>query len=208
MSNEPTAPGQPPPSQAATPAPAPHHGMPNQPISLSREVDAIEIPSGEPRLLPKGTGIRVMQFLGNSYTVVCEYGMFRIDVKNAEAMGITPPAAAAAPAGSEQRVFSEQMLWDQMKTVFDPEIPVNIVDLGLIYSCETKPLDEGGRRIDIKMSMTAPGCGMGNVLKMDVENKLKVLPEVKEVNVEIVFEPAWGPSRMSEAAKLQLGFDI
>ena len=180
---------------------------PNQPISLSREVDAIEIPSGEPRMLPAGTGIRVMQYLGNSYTIVCEYGMFRVDVKNAEAMGITPPHAAAS-AAEPPREFSEQMLWAQMKTVFDPEIPVNIVDLGLIYSCETKPIEEGGKRIDIKMSMTAPGCGMGNVLKMDVENKLKVLPEVKEVNVEIVFEPAWNPSRMSEAARLQLGFDI
>jgi probable FeS assembly SUF system protein SufT len=179
----------------------------NQPISLSRDCDAIAIPSGEPRTLPAGTGIRVMQFLGNSYTVVCEYGMFRIDVKNAEAMGITPPLAPDA-AAAPQREFSEQLLWDQMKTVFDPEIPVNIVDLGLIYSCETKPINEGGRRIEIKMSMTAPGCGMGNVLKMDVENKLKVLPEVKEVDVEIVFEPAWSPSRMSEAARLQLGFDI
>jgi probable FeS assembly SUF system protein SufT len=207
MSTEPTAPEQPAPSQAATPAPAPHHGMPNQPISLSRDCNAIEIPSGEPRMLPTGTGIRVMQFLGNSYTVVCEYGMFRVDVKDAEAMGITPPAAPATPT-AEQRVFNEQMVWEQMKTVFDPEIPVNIVDLGLIYSCETKPIEEGGKRIDIKMSMTAPGCGMGNVLKMDVETKLKTLPEVKEVNVEIVFEPAWSPSRMSEAARLQLGFDI
>jgi probable FeS assembly SUF system protein SufT len=179
----------------------------NQPISLSRDCEAIEIPSGEPRLLPKGTGIRVMQFLGNSYTIVCEYGMFRVDVKNAEAMGITPPVAApsAMPA---QSTFSEQMVWDQLKTVFDPEIPVNIVDLGLIYSCDTSALDEGGRLIDIKMSMTAPGCGMGNVLKSDVETKLGNLPEVKQVKVEIVFEPAWTPARMSEAARLQLGFDI
>ena len=100
------------------------------------------------------------------------------------------------------------MVWDQLKTVFDPEIPVNIADLGLIYSCVTAPLDEGGNRIDIKMSMTAPGCGMGNVLKADVENKLGKLPDVKEVHVEIVFEPPWNPSRMSEAAKLQLGFDL
>ncbi len=100
------------------------------------------------------------------------------------------------------------MVWDQLKTVFDPEIPVNIADLGLIYSCVTKPLEQGGNRIEIKMSMTAPGCGMGNVLKADVEGKLSQLPDVKEVNVEIVFEPPWGPERMSEAAKLQLGFDI
>ena len=100
------------------------------------------------------------------------------------------------------------MVWDQLKTVFDPEIPVNIADLGLIYSCVTTPLEQGGHRIDIKMSMTAPGCGMGNVLKADVETKLASLPDVKEVHVEIVFDPPWGPDRMSEAAKLQLGFDI
>jgi probable FeS assembly SUF system protein SufT len=100
------------------------------------------------------------------------------------------------------------MVWDQLKTVFDPEIPVNIADLGLIYSCVTAPLDQGGHRIDIKMSMTAPGCGMGNVLKADVESKLAHLPDVKEVHVEIVFDPPWNPSLMSEAAKLQLGFDL
>lgn len=205
MIDETNTPNQAAPDQAVSNPPASH--PPNQPISLGRDCDAIEIPSGEPRLLPKGTGIRVMQFLGNSYTIVCEYGMFRIDVKNAEAMGITPPVATPSPA-STPGVFTEQMVWDQMKTVFDPEIPVNIVDLGLIYSCETKLIDEGGRRIDIKMSMTAPGCGMGNVLKADVETKLRTLPEVKQVNVEIVFEPAWGPSRMSEAARLQLGFDL
>jgi probable FeS assembly SUF system protein SufT len=207
MSDETAVPNQSAPSESAPNQVPPPHPATNQPISLTRDCDAIEIPSGEPRLLPKGTGIRVMQFLGNSYTIVCEYGMFRVDVKNAEAMGITPPHAAESTP-SAQREFSEQLVWDQMKTVFDPEIPVNIVDLGLIYSCEIKPIDEGGRRIDIKMSMTAPGCGMGNVLKMDVENKLKSLPEVKVVDVEIVFEPAWTPTRMSEAARLQLGFDI
>ncbi len=100
------------------------------------------------------------------------------------------------------------MVWEQLKTVYDPEIPVNIVDLGLIYACDITPLEGGGRKIDVKMSMTAPGCGMGNVLKADVETKLSRLPEVKAVNVEVVFEPAWGPGRMSEAAKLQLGFDL
>jgi len=148
-----------------------------------------------------------MQFLGSSYTVASEYGMFRIDVKDADALGLTPPTPSQAPANGK-REFSEQLVWDQLKTVYDPEIPVNIADLGLIYSCETKPLDDGGRRIEIKMSMTAPGCGMGNVLKSDVEKKLASLPDVKEVNVEIVFDPPWNPSRMSEAARLQLGFDI
>jgi len=176
-------------------------------ISLSRECDAIEIPSGAPAKLPAGAGVRVMQYLGSSYTIASDYGLFRIDVKDADALGLTPPtpAQAATPQPAE---FSEKLVWDQLKTVYDPEIPVNIADLGLIYSCVAEPLEQGGRRIDIKMAMTAPGCGMGNVLKADVEKKISGLPEVKEVNVEIVFDPPWNPSRMSEAARLQLGFDV
>jgi probable FeS assembly SUF system protein SufT len=176
-------------------------------ITLSREVQAIEIPSGVPAVIPSGTGVRVMQFLGSGYTVSSAHGMFRIDAKDAEALGLTAVEAPQTPA-AEQGALNEKMIWDQLKTVFDPEIPVNIADLGLVYSCANAPLETGGQRIDIKMTMTAPGCGMGNVLKADVENKLARLPDVKQVNVEIVFEPAWSPARMSEAAKLQLGFDI
>lgn len=178
-------------------------------IVLKRDCESIEIPSGTKGVLSSGTSVRVMQFLGSSWTVTSKHGMFRIDVKDADALGLTPPVAAAKdPPGGPEAGFSEKLVWDQLRTVFDPEIPVNIADLGLIYSCVTAPLDQGGHRVDIKMSMTAPGCGMGNVLKADVENKLASLPDVKEVHVEIVFEPAWNPSLMSEAAKLQLGFDL
>jgi probable FeS assembly SUF system protein SufT len=176
-------------------------------ITLTRDADAIEIPSGVGRTLPAGTGVRVMQFLGNSWTVTSAHGMFRIDAKDADALGLAVPSLTETPA-SPETALSEKMVWDQLKTVFDPEIPVNIADLGLIYSCVTSPLKQGGNRIEIKMSMTAPGCGMGNVLKSDVETKLARLPDVKEVDVEIVFDPPWGPSRMSEAAKLQLGLDL
>ncbi len=179
----------------------------NSSTRLSRETEAIEIPSGVHRSLPAGAEVRVMQYLGSSYTVTTDYGMFRIDVKDVDALGIKPTETPTSAAAQEQ-TFSEKLVWDQLKTVFDPEIPVNIADLGLIYSCVASPLDAGGKRIDIKMSMTAPGCGMGNVLKADVESKLARLPEVKEVNVEIVFEPPWNPSLMSEAARLQLGFDL
>ncbi len=178
-----------------------------KPITLSRTCDVIEIPSGINEKLPAGTEVRIMQSLGNSWTVMSNHGMFRIDAKDADVLGLTP-SDAAEKALAGDGVFSEKLVWDQLKTIYDPEIPVNIADLGLIYSCVASPLEKGGYRIDIKMSMTAPGCGMGNVLKADVENKLSRLPEVKEVNVEIVFDPPWGPSRMSEAAKLQLGFDI
>ena len=170
---------------------------------------AIEIPSGIQRVLPAGTLVSILQSLGSSYTVSAEYGyMFRVDAGDADALGLTPvenqPQDETAQTGS----FSEQMVWDQLRTVYDPEIPVNIVDLGLIYASEVSALEAGGKKIEIQMSMTAPGCGMGNVLKADVESKLVRLPEVKEVNVQIVFDPPWTPARMSEAAKLQLGFDL
>jgi probable FeS assembly SUF system protein SufT len=181
----------------------------NAPVKLTRESEVIEIPSGVRMKLPAGTEVRVMQFVGSSYTIASDYGMFRIDVKDADAIGLTPPTAPAA-AGEVQSAqeFSEKLVWDQLKTVFDPEIPVNIADLGLIYACDITPIDGGDHRIDIKMSMTAPGCGMGNVLKSDVETKLNSLPTVKQVSVELVFDPPWGPARMSEAARLQLGFDL
>jgi probable FeS assembly SUF system protein SufT len=176
-------------------------------IELKRECQVIEIPSGVPRFLPAGTRVRISQYLGNAYTVVTDVGyMCRVDGKDAEALGLTAPASVEEPAAA-QGSFSEQMVWDQLKTVYDPEIPVNIVDLGLIYSCEISPL-ENGKKIDVKMSMTAPGCGMGNVLRADVENKLSRLPEVKQVDVQVVFDPPWHPGLMSEAAKLQLGFDL
>ena len=176
-------------------------------IELKRECDAIEIPSGIHRTLPAMSRVRISQFLGSGYTVVSDMGcMFRIDGKDADALGMTAPVVEQK-SGSEA-VFSEQMVWDQLKTVYDPEIPVNIVDLGLIYSCDISAHETGGKKIDVKMSMTAPGCGMGNVLKADVESKLCHLPEVKEVKVEVVFDPPWYPGLMSEAAKLQLGFDL
>lgn len=177
-------------------------------IVLKRECEAIEIPSGLRRALPASTRVRISQFLGTSYTVTSDMGcMFRIDAKDAEALGLAAPAVAQGNTPSEQ-AFSEQLVWDQLKTVYDPEIPVNIVDLGLIYSCKITPHEEGGRKIDVNMSMTAPGCGMGNVLKADVEGKLARLPEVKAVSVQVVFDPPWNPGLMSEAAKLQLGFDL
>jgi len=181
-------------------------------IDLKRECEAIEIPSGIRRVLSASTRVRISQFLGTSYTVVSDMGcMFRIDAKDADALGLAAPTADDKK--TSDAVFSEQLVWDQLKTVYDPEIPVNIVDLGLIYSCEITSREiaaqeQGGKKIDVKMSMTAPGCGMGNVLKADVEGKLQRLPEVQEVHVEVVFDPPWSPALMSEAAKLQLGFDL
>jgi probable FeS assembly SUF system protein SufT len=176
-------------------------------IELKRECKAVEIPSGIPRVLPAGSLVRVSQSLGTSYTIVSDVGyMCRIDASDADALGLSPAEVKVNDVA--QGPFSEQAMWDQLRTVYDPEIPVNIVDLGLIYSCNVASLDDGGKKIDVKMSMTAPGCGMGNVLKADVEDKLGRLPQVKSVNVEVVFDPPWHPGRMSEAARLQLGLDL
>jgi probable FeS assembly SUF system protein SufT len=180
----------------------------SEPITLSRACQVIEIPSGTRGTLPAGAVVRIMQSLAGSYTVATDRGyMYRVEVKDVDAIGLSNAAMAQEPAVREGP-FSEQMVWDQLKTVYDPEIPVNIVDLGLVYSCDSAPLEQGGNRVHIKMSMTAPGCGMGNVLKADVESKLSRLPSITEVHVEVVFDPPWHPGLMSDAAKLQLGFDL
>jgi len=177
-------------------------------ITLSRACEVIEIPSGIHGTLPAGTAVRIMQSLGSGYTVTTDPGyMYRVDDKDTDALGLSNAVTAQAPAVQEG-TFSDQMVWDQLKTVYDPEIPVNIVDLGLVYSCVIVPMEQGGKSVHIKMSMTAPGCGMGNVLKGDVQTKLARLPGVKEVHVEVVFDPPWHPGLMSDAAKLQLGFDL
>jgi len=175
---------------------------------VSRACEVIEIPSGIRATLPAGAVVRILQHLGSGFTVATDHGyMYRVDAKDTDALGLSS-AATAQELAVREGPFSEQMVWDQLKTVYDPEIPVNIVDLGLVYSCEIAPLEQGGNRIHIKMSMTAPGCGMGNVLKADVESRLSRLPGVKEVHVEVVFDPSWHPGLMSDAAKLQLGFDL
>jgi probable FeS assembly SUF system protein SufT len=176
-------------------------------ITVSRDCETTQIPSGIPHLLASGSKVRLTQALGGSYTVMTDQGyMLRLGPKDADALGIDPATAAAA-AQAAPTEFSEQLVWDQLKTVYDPEIPVNVVDLGLIYECKIAPLEDGNQ-IDIKMTMTAPGCGMADVLKMDIQRKLAALPTVRGLNVEVVFDPPWNPTRMSEAARLQLGLDL
>jgi len=175
-------------------------------IVLKRDCDATQIPSGSKVVLPAGTGVTITQSLGGQFTVTTEEGgLYRIASEDAGALG-ERPAAAAAPAPATEGPFQEERVWEQLRTVFDPEIPVNLVDLGLIYRCEAVPLPEGGQRVEIDMSMTAPGCGMGDVLKEDVRRKVQSVPGVKEVQVEVVWDPPWDASRMSDAARLQLGW--
>lgn len=172
---------------------------------VSRDVVAIEIPQGNSVPLPEGTHVRIMQSLGGTYTVMTEYGqMLRIDEKNVDAIGKQPPPDSELAPGEGGTL--EEQVWAQLRTCFDPEIPVNIVDLGLVYNCEIADLPEGGKKVAIKMTLTAPGCGMGPVLASDVKQKVEGLPGVKEADVEVVFDPQWNPNMMTEAARLQLGF--
>jgi probable FeS assembly SUF system protein SufT len=174
-------------------------------ITTTREVLATQIPSGIPHPVPAGTHVRLTQALGGSYTVMTDQGyMLRFDARDADALGISAQEAQAQAAPAE---FTDKLVWDHLRTVYDPEIPVNVVDLGLIYDCQITGGDDG-RQVEIKMTMTAPGCGMADVLRADIQRQLTQLPTVKNVNVEVVFDPPWHPGRMSEGARLQLGLDL
>ncbi len=172
-------------------------------VHLKRDCDATLIPSGDKLTLSLGERVVVTQALGGSYTVRTEVGsLVRIAVLDADALGLESTSEMEAP--EEDGPFELSKVFEKLKTVFDPEIPVNVVDLGLIYVCEAHPLEDGGHRVEIKMSMTAPGCGMGDVLKADASAKVKTVAGVTAVDIEIVWEPPWDKSRMSDAAKLQL----
>jgi probable FeS assembly SUF system protein SufT len=163
------------------------------------------IPSGEKVLVPKGAQGTITQSLGGTFTLITDRGlMVRVSGQEVEAIGKTPPEVADVKPEELTPETLESMVWDALKTCFDPEIPVNIVDLGLVYLCELEDAD-GGKNVKIKMTLTAPGCGMGPVLASDVKTKIEKLPGVKTTDIEVVFDPVWDRSMMSEAAKLQLG---
>ncbi len=185
---------------------------PNKPggqknIELKRDCEATLIPSGEKVQLSLGESVVLTQSLGGSFTVKTDMGqLVRIAPHDADALGFeVKQASQASQAPEGAGAFDLERVIEQLKTVFDPEIPVNVVDLGLVYACEAHPIEGGGQRVEIKMSMTAPGCGMGDVLKEDARARVQAVPGVAEVDVEIVWEPPWDKSRMSEAAQLQLG---
>ncbi len=170
-------------------------------VQLARDVGAIMIPDGVSVMLEEGTPLLITQQLGGSFTVMTDRGaMYRIDERNADALGKEVVAESDEGSGS-----LEERVWDQMKKCYDPEIPVNIVDLGLVYNCEIEE-GEGEAVIDITMTLTAPGCGMGPVLAEDVKRRVEGLAGVKDARVDVVFDPPWNQNMMSEAARLQLGF--
>ncbi len=170
---------------------------------LSRDVEVIQIPDGLPAVLALGTRVLITQQLGGSFTVMTDYGaMFRVDEKNADALG---KEDAVAEEAVDDETPLEERVWAQLRKCYDPEIPVNIVDLGLVYDCTIDDSPAEGSKVQVKMTLTAPGCGMGPVLADDVKRRVESLTGVADTDIEIVFDPPWGPNMMTEAARLQLG---
>ena len=177
----------------------------HEPIVVNREVRAVIVPAGVEVKLKTGTVGYITQALGGSFTVYVEGNLFRIAGADGDAIGKEPLRAPELPPGATDDDVN-RVVWDQLRTCFDPEIPVNVVDLGLIYDCTlTDPDESGQRQAQVKMTLTAPGCGMGQVLADDVKRKLEGLPGIAGAEVEVVFDPPWNPNMMTEAAKLQLG---
>ena len=161
-------------------------------------------PQATRSFFPKGLRVLLPRRSGGSFTVYLDGNLYRIAGNDADALGKEPVEPPTLPAGASDSDV-EELVWDQMRTCFDPEIPVNIVELGLIYECTLQPLDSGNRKVYIKMTLTAPGCGMGDILVDDVRSKVALVSTVDDVDVDLVFEPMWSYDRMSEAAKLATG---
>ncbi len=175
-------------------------------IELKRDVVATTIPYGQKTTLTKGSQVEITQELGGSFTVLTDYGLLRVEGKDSDALGRESAAkqtSAAEMPGDAKTVATE--VWNQLKTRYDPEIPGNLGELGLVHRNKVEPIPEGGFRVDVKFTLTAPGCGMGPILQSEVRDKVLNLPGVKFANIEVVFEPPWTQSMMSDAAKLQLG---
>ena len=176
-------------------------------VEISRDCEAIQIPDGIVVTLKAGTPAVITQSLGDTFTVQMPTlgGLYRIAGRDADAIG----KAMARPEGGADldpnQLVNEELVWNQLRNVYDPEIPVNIVELGLVYDLHLDHLEDGGSRVDVKMTLTAPGCGMGDVIAADARMRIESVPGVKEANVEVVFDPPWNQEMMSEAAKLELG---
>jgi len=177
----------------------------HQTVILSREVIGVLIPAGTRVELPEGADATITQALGGSYTVEVQGHLFRIDGKDADALGFEPTGdiVLAADASEEEVTAAVRK---QLETVYDPEIPINIVELGLVYDCRLEPAADEGWKLHVVMTLTAPGCGMGDVLVNDVKTKALQVPMVREADVELTFDPPWTQDMMSDAAKLQAGF--
>ena len=179
-------------------------GYENEPVTLSRDVEAVIVPAGTAIMLKAGLSGFITQALGGSFTLYIEGNLYRIPGAQADAIGkeiVQAPELAPGATDADVR----DLAWAQMRRCYDPEIPVNIVDLGLVYDCSVNAAEDGTRRLSVSMTLTAPGCGMGEVLVRDVREKLESIPTVSQADVQLVFDPPWNQSMMSEAARLQTG---
>ena len=179
-------------------------GHTNEPVTISRDVKAVIIPVGEELTLHEGTTGFITQALGGSFTIYVEGNLFRIAGADADALGKEPVPPPEVPENATDQDI-EAVIWNQLRTCRDPEIPVNIVDRGLIYRCKVQPLGNGQRSVEVDMTLTAPGCGMGEILVQDAQEKIGVIPTVADVRVQLVFDPPWNQSMMSDEARLQTG---
>lgn len=176
----------------------------SEPVTLSRDCDAIMIPAGNPVTLPTGSIGYITQALGGSFTLYLDGNLFRVAGHDAEALGKEAPILPEVPDDATNEDI-EAVVWKQLKTCFDPEIPIDITELGLVYRCEVSSLEDDTRTVEIDMTLTAPGCGMGEIIVADVRDKLLLIPTVSSARVELVFDPPWNQGMMSEAARLQTG---
>ena len=173
-------------------------------ITIERDCEAVLIPSGDPIKLIKGTHVRITQALGGGYTLFVNGNLVKISGADADAIGKEPEEEKSDVQKKTGEPVKEKQVWEQLRTVYDPEIPVNIVELGLIYDLQINKKEDGSH-VHVKMTLTAPGCGMGPVIAQDAEMKIRNIPAVHDVLVEIVWEPMWDREMMSDEAKLQLG---
>jgi probable FeS assembly SUF system protein SufT len=175
-----------------------------EPVVTTRAVHVERIPHGTVHELPAGIAAEITQALGSSFTLLVEGHLVRLKGVDADAIGKPVPQAPAVPADAS-RADMERLVWQALRTCYDPEIPINIVELGLVYGCDIEPEGEDQVRVAIRMTLTAPGCGMGEAIANEVADKLLALPRVAEANVDMVFDPPWGRERLSEEARLMLG---
>src|SRR6476619_2917168 len=178
----------------------------SEPVRFERDCAAVLVPQGDAVTLPAGSVGYITQALGGSWTVFVEGNLFRSAGADADAIGKEPPTPTELPAGATDEDV-EKLVWKQLRTCFDPEIPINVVDLGLVYEASVKPhaVHAGQRLVEVRMTLTAPGCGMGEILVDDVRSKLELIPTIAEADVELVFDPPWNRTMMSEAARLETG---
>jgi probable FeS assembly SUF system protein SufT len=174
-------------------------------VEITRDCEAIQIPAGTRVTLEKGIEVFITQSLGGTYTLqVPAYGgLFRVASKDADALGKASEEVSTTVAEADL----ESMVWEQLKTCFDPEIPVNIVDLGLVYGMELTPLDDGTQRVEVKMTLTAQGCGMGATIAIDARHKILSIPGISDANVDVVWDPPWNPQMISPEGRERLGLD-